>query len=125
MNQPNRLRILRYLAAEPLTPAQLSRCLRLRAPTVTHHLRILRLAGLVQLTLGEGKEEVKEPYAARSEAVAAAFSSLKSFLEQTTCSCGAPPRTKMGRSPTPVGRLCPQDGQRGLACYPKVGLFSE
>jgi len=55
--------------------------LRLRAPTVTHHLQALRLAGLVQLTLGEGKE-VKR-YAARPEAIAAAFASLKDFLEKS------------------------------------------
>ena len=80
LSDPTRLRILHYLAQEPLTPAQLSRLLRLRAPTVTHHLQALRLAGLVQLTLGEGKE-VKR-YAARPEAIAAAFASLKDFLEK-------------------------------------------
>lgn len=79
LSDPTRLRILRYLSAEPLTPAQLARRLRLRAPTVTHHLRTLRLAGLVQLTLDKGK---KERYATRSEAVAATFDSLKGFLEK-------------------------------------------
>jgi len=81
LSDPTRLRILHYLVQEPLTPAQLSRLLRLRAPTVTHHLQALRLAGLVQLTLGEGKE-VKR-YAARLEAIAAAFASLKDFLEKS------------------------------------------
>lgn len=76
---PTRLRILRYLSAEPLTPAQLARRLRLRAPTVVHHLRALRLAGLVYLTL-EASHKVH--YAARSEAVEAMFSGLKDFLEQ-------------------------------------------
>ena len=49
---PTRLRILHYLEIESLTPAQLSRKLRLRAPTVTHHLTALRMAGLVHVTLG-------------------------------------------------------------------------
>jgi len=80
LSDPTRLRILHYLTEEPLAPAQLARRLRLRAPTVTHHLKTLRLAGLVQLTIGESKET--KHYAARSEAVAAAFVSLKGFLEK-------------------------------------------
>jgi DNA-binding transcriptional ArsR family regulator len=76
LSSPTRLRILRYLSEEPLTPAQLVRRLRLRAPTVTHHLKTLRLAGLVQRTLGE------EKYTARSGAVTASFASLKGFLEK-------------------------------------------
>ena len=48
---PTRLRILRYLSDEPLTPAALARRLRLRSPTVIHHLDALRLARLVILTL--------------------------------------------------------------------------
>lgn len=76
---PTRLRILRYLTTEPLTPAQLARRLRLRAPTVVHHLRALRLAGLVHLTLESGR---KVHYAARSEAVDNIFTILQDFLEQ-------------------------------------------
>jgi len=63
-------------------PAQLARRLRLRAPTVTHHLNTLRLAGLVQLTIGMGTGKETKHYAARSEAVAAAFASLQGFLEK-------------------------------------------
>ncbi len=78
LSDPTRLRILRYLEREPLTPTQLARRLRLRSPTVVHHLKTLRLAGLVQLTLGEDKQE--RPYAARSGAVRAAYNSLQGFL---------------------------------------------
>jgi DNA-binding transcriptional ArsR family regulator len=78
LRDPTRLRILRYLAAEPQTPAQLARRLRLRAPTVVHHLHTLRLAGLVHLTLGK---EDKRRYAARPEAVTATLDALKAFLE--------------------------------------------
>ena len=42
---PTRLRILRYLLKNPATPSELATFLRLRSPTVVHHLRILRLAG--------------------------------------------------------------------------------
>ncbi|MCC7355091.1 MAG: winged helix-turn-helix transcriptional regulator [Anaerolineae bacterium] len=80
LSDPTRLRILKYLAEEPLTPAQIARRLRLRAPTITHHLRALRLAGLVQLTIGKDHKDLKS-YAARPEAMAKVFSSLEGFLE--------------------------------------------
>jgi DNA-binding transcriptional ArsR family regulator len=80
LSDPTRLRILHYLSQEPLLPAQLARRLRLRAPTVTHHLGILRLAGLVQLTLG--RETGKGCYAARSEAITTAFTALQGFLKK-------------------------------------------
>ncbi len=76
---PTRLRILRYLTLAPMTPAKLSRKLRLRAPTMVHHLRTLRLAGLVHLTLESGK---KVHYTARPEAVASIHKALQSFLEK-------------------------------------------
>ena len=78
LSDPTRLRILRDLCQESLTPAQIARRLRLRAPTVTHHLKILRLAGLVQMTLVDEKQP--RSYAARQEAVSVACDSLKSFL---------------------------------------------
>lgn len=80
LSDPSRLRILHDLSQESLTPSELARRLRLRAPTVTHHLRILRLAGLVQLTLGEAK--ATKCYAARPEGVAVTCASLKAFLEK-------------------------------------------
>ena len=90
LSDPSRLRILHYLTEAPLTPAQLSRRLRLRAPTVAHHLKILRLAGLVQLSFGHHKEERR--YAARPEAVTTAFDSLRGFLGagQDTVPASAP-----------------------------------
>ena len=54
---------------------------RLRPPTVTHHLQALRLAGLVQVTLGGGGKE-KKSYAARSEAVKTTCRTLENFLVQ-------------------------------------------
>jgi DNA-binding transcriptional ArsR family regulator len=75
---PTRLRILRYLADRPMTPAELSRRLRLRAPTVIHHLHALRLARLVHLTLGEGGKR----YELRREAVMGTCALLGDFLEE-------------------------------------------
>jgi DNA-binding transcriptional ArsR family regulator len=77
--EPTRLKIIRYLAQEPLSPAQLSRKLRLRPPTVVHHLEILRLAGLVRLNLevpGERK------YAARVEGLEDTFQNIREFLQE-------------------------------------------
>ena len=76
---PTRLRILRYLMQEHLTPAELSRRLRLRAPTVTHHLHALRLAGLVRFVL-RGKFE--RLYFARIDSIKSTYALLKDFLEQ-------------------------------------------
>ncbi len=73
---PTRLRILKYLAEEPLTPAELARRLRLRPPTVIHHLDALRLARLVHVTLSpQGRR-----YAARQEAIDASCDLLHQFL---------------------------------------------
>jgi DNA-binding transcriptional ArsR family regulator len=78
LSDPTRLKILHYLSQEPLSPAALSRKLRLRAPTVTHHLQTLRLAGLVQVTIGHGKE--KKSFATRNEVVKATCQALETFL---------------------------------------------
>jgi DNA-binding transcriptional ArsR family regulator len=77
LGDSTRLRILRYLSRENIAPAEISRRLRLRAPTVTHHLNVLRLAGLVYLTLDEDNER---QYAARMDAIDALFASLRDFL---------------------------------------------
>ena len=74
---PTRLRILRYLAVEPLTPGELARRLRLRPPTVTHHLTSLRLAGLVQVIL---QAEGEKRYALRREAVERCTGDLVAYL---------------------------------------------
>lgn len=73
---PTRLKILRYLSHEELMPSELARRLHLRAPTVTHHLSELRLAGLVNLRL-QGQEK---RYTARQEALQGAFDALQAFL---------------------------------------------
>ena len=77
LSDPTRLLILRYLSDKPQTPSQLARQLRLRAPTVIHHLNALRLAGLVYVTL-EGQEEKR--YTVRESAVKDTFDTLRKFL---------------------------------------------
>ncbi len=80
LSDPTRLRILQYIAEEPVTAADLARRLRLRTPTVLHHLQILRVAGLVHITLSEDKD--LKTYAARPGAVATTFAALNSFIEK-------------------------------------------
>jgi DNA-binding transcriptional ArsR family regulator len=74
---PTRLKILYYLAREELSPSELSRRLHLRAPTVTHHLNELRLAGLVNLTIN-GQEKL---YTTRREALKATCENIDTFLD--------------------------------------------
>ncbi len=74
---PTRLKILRYLSQEELTPSELSRRLNLRAPTVTHHLKELRLAGLIHVTL-RGQEK---HYRTRLGALDSIHTDLKGFLK--------------------------------------------
>ena len=79
LSDPTRLKILYYLSKEALTPTQLSRRLRLRTSTVTHHLDILRLATLVQLILYKGKGTEKR-YATRKDTVENLTLGLREFL---------------------------------------------
>ena len=78
LSDPTRLRILRYLAEQPQTSSQLSRRLRLRTPTLTHHMNALRLAGLVHL---EVDEQGERRYSVRAEAIESTFVALKRFIE--------------------------------------------
>jgi DNA-binding transcriptional ArsR family regulator len=76
---PTRLKILYYLAKEEMTPSELARRLHLRAPTVTHHLTEMRLAGLVYLnTSGQERR-----YSARREAIDQTLTNLQEFLDKT------------------------------------------
>jgi DNA-binding transcriptional ArsR family regulator len=81
LSDPTRLLILRYLSGKPQTPSQLARRLRLRAPTVIHHLSALRLAGLVYISLEEQEEK---RYKVRESVVADTFEALRKFLSVTS-----------------------------------------
>jgi DNA-binding transcriptional ArsR family regulator len=77
VSDPTRLKILRYLSQQELTPSELARRLNLRAPTVTHHLKELRLAGLINVTV-HGQERL---YRARLGALDSIHADLKAFLK--------------------------------------------
>jgi DNA-binding transcriptional ArsR family regulator len=75
---PTRLRILYYLRENgPSTPSQLATILRLRPPTVIHHLQNLRLAGLVGVTVSPKAER---RYALRMSGVDTTIHHLRAFL---------------------------------------------
>ena len=74
---PTRLRILRYLSGHPQTPSELARQLRLRPPTVIHHLNALRLVGLVEINL---HPEGERAYSLRREALNNSLSLLIDFI---------------------------------------------
>jgi DNA-binding transcriptional ArsR family regulator len=74
---PTRLRILRHLLETPSTPSQLAKVLRLRPPTVIHHLNNLRLAGLVKVTVSL---KADRRYAIRMAGVETTIGILQAFL---------------------------------------------
>ena len=74
---PTRLKILFYLTKESLTPSEIARKLQLRPPTVTHHLKELRLASLVEFSI----EDENNRYTVRRQALDAVYKQLNSFLE--------------------------------------------
>ena len=74
---PTRLRILRTLLEAPSTPSDLAKSLRLRPPTVIHHLHILRLAGLVLVTVAPKAER---RYAIRKDGLDATMADFQDFL---------------------------------------------
>ena len=76
---PTRLRILRYLLEGPRSPSELARILRLRPPTVIHHLQNLRLAGLVFVTVSP---QAERRYAVRMDGVNSTANQLKMFLSR-------------------------------------------
>jgi len=77
MADPTRLRILHYLNQGATTPSSLARLLRLRAPTVIHHLNTMRLAGLIQVTLTANGER---RYSLRQEAIEDTFKQFNMVL---------------------------------------------
>jgi DNA-binding transcriptional ArsR family regulator len=74
---PTRLRILHYMQEGPCTPSELAKILRLRPPTVIHHLHNLRLAGLVRMTVSP---QAERRYALRTEGINTTIQHLQDFL---------------------------------------------
>lgn len=77
MADPTRLRILKFLLQESCTPTELAKALRLRPPTVIHHLNILRLAGFVLITMSPNAER---RYTARKDGILDTARHIHTFL---------------------------------------------
>ena len=77
LSDASRLRILHYLNIAPETPAGLARKMRLRPPTIIHHLNILRLAKLVQIDIAASGER---RYSLRKAAVVSHLSQIKEYV---------------------------------------------
>jgi Mn-dependent DtxR family transcriptional regulator len=66
------------MVTEPLTQAEIARRLRLRPPTISHHLGRLRIAGLIAyIQTGAGETR----YGARVQQLEQTCDALKKFLE--------------------------------------------
>lgn len=81
----SRLRILNLLASGPASLGQVAERLGLAKSTVIHHIRALRTAGLVLITVGAEKE-----YSLRSQAIPEAGRLLRAYLSGPA-GIGAPP----------------------------------
>ena len=78
LGDPTRLRLLRLLSAQPRSPQSLAVELKLSLPTVSHHMRELRVAGLVRVELaGRGRES---KYTVRWPSAQRAFQQLEDFV---------------------------------------------
>lgn len=75
---PTRLRILRYMIEGSCSPTELAKILRLRPPTVVHHLQNLRLAGLVKVTVSP---KVERCYELRRDGIETTIQALQEFLQ--------------------------------------------
>jgi DNA-binding transcriptional ArsR family regulator len=78
LSDTTRLNILRLLRDESLTQAEIARRLRLRASTISHHLKSLRIAGLITYLEPEGGEL---RYQTRVPHVQEVCAGLRSFLK--------------------------------------------
>jgi DNA-binding transcriptional ArsR family regulator len=78
LGDPTRLRLLRLLAVEPRSPQSLAIELKLSLPTVSHHIRELRISGLIRIEMaGKGRES---KYTVRWPSAKRAFQQLEEFV---------------------------------------------
>lgn len=73
-----RLNILRLLRGEPLTQAEIARRLRLRPSTISHHIKSLRIAGLITY-IESGESDLR--YEARVPRIREVCAGIGDFLE--------------------------------------------
>jgi DNA-binding transcriptional ArsR family regulator len=79
LSDPTRLAILQALGEAPLSQADIARRLRLRPPTISHHLKSLRIAGLIAYIGEAGSGETR--YGVRLAQIGATCDRLKAYLK--------------------------------------------
>jgi len=77
LGDERRLRMLSMLKESPASLTELAERLDLAKSTIHHHLRLLRAAGLVRITIGDDKE-----YSLRRDAVPEASAMLEAYLAE-------------------------------------------
>jgi DNA-binding transcriptional ArsR family regulator len=78
LGDPTRLRLLRLIASEPRSLQSLAHEVKLSLPTVSHHIRELRVAGLIRLEVaGRGRDS---KYTVRWQSAKQAFQQLEQFV---------------------------------------------
>jgi DNA-binding transcriptional ArsR family regulator len=85
----SRLRILNMLSSGPASLGQVAERLGLAKSTVIHHMRALRTAGLVLITVGAEKE-----YSLRTQAIPEAGRMLRAYLSGPGGAAGASPESE-------------------------------
>ena len=80
LGDPTRLRLMRLIAQEPRSAQALARELKLSLPTVSHHMRELRTAGLVRLEASIGERARENRYTVRWPSAERAFNDLERFV---------------------------------------------
>jgi DNA-binding transcriptional ArsR family regulator len=83
LSDSSRLRIASYLKEAPETSGSLAKKLRLRAPTVVHHLNVLRLAGLVQVRVSQDGER---SYTLRDQAISSIILQIEHYFNDKSSS---------------------------------------
>jgi len=81
LSDPTRLKILRLVAKQPMGAAELARSLRLRTPTVLHHIHGLRLSGLLQIRMPDAGAKQRSLFALRPAGVRTVMTMLDTFLD--------------------------------------------
>jgi len=89
LSDPTRLRILRLVSEKPMGAAELARALRLRTPTMLHHIHALRLSGLIRIRLPDAGGKEKARFSLRPQAIREVMESLDGFLGKTESGDGA------------------------------------
>ena len=82
LSDPTRLRLLRLIAEEPRSLVSLAQEVKLTLPTVSHHIRELRGAGLIRFEVGGRGRESK--YTIRWLGAQKAFEELEQFVMRDT-----------------------------------------